>query len=131
MVLTMIQINKPPPLELEVEGVFVEEEEVHSAETMTNKGKGHTNHDKEEYIKLMKPLFDDITKNMTKYIMKVLEFMASQFGIKGVIGDSSSSQSKENKTMGGHIFSSTGPHNRPHEFYTTPRDTAPKFIIPK
>ena len=57
MVITRIQINKSPPLEPEVEGVFVEEdvveEEVHSVETMTNEGKGHTDHDKVEYIKLM------------------------------------------------------------------------------
>ena len=30
----------------------------------TNEGKGHIDHDKEEYIKLMKPLFDEITNNM-------------------------------------------------------------------
>ena len=45
MVLIRIQSNKPPPLDPEVEGVFVEEEEVveeevHSTETMTNKGYG-------------------------------------------------------------------------------------------
>ena len=57
--------------------------------------------------------------------------MASQLGSKGVIGGSSSSQSEENKTMGGHIFSSTGPHNRPHEFQSTSRPTTAKFIIPK
>ena len=62
MVLTRIQINNTPPLELEFEGIFVEEEEVeeeevHSVETMTNEGKGYTDHDKEEYIKLMKHLF--------------------------------------------------------------------------
>ena len=69
MVLKMIQINKPPPLDPEVEGVFVEEEEVvveevHSAETLINEGKGYTDHDKVEYIELMQPLFDDITNNM-------------------------------------------------------------------
>ena len=66
MVLTNIQINNPPPFEPKVEGVFVEieEEEVHSAETMTNEGKGLSD-DKEEYLKLIKPLFDYITKNMT------------------------------------------------------------------
>ena len=58
MVLIRIQINNPPPLEPEVEGVYVEEEEeVHPIETMTNKGKGLPD-DKEEYIKLMKPIFD-------------------------------------------------------------------------
>ena len=44
MVLTRSQINNPPPLYPEVQSVFVEEEEVveeevHSAETMTSKGK--------------------------------------------------------------------------------------------
>ena len=33
--------------------------------------------------------------------------------------------------MGEHIFSRTRPHNRPHEFQSTPRPTAPKFLIPK
>ena len=61
MVLTRSQINNSPPLEPEVEGVFakeeeveVEEEEVHSVETMTSEGKGYTDHDKVEYIKLCK-----------------------------------------------------------------------------
>ena len=54
-----------------------------------------------------------------------------QFGSKGVIGDSSSSQSGEKKTMGEQIFSRIGPHNRPHKFQITPRPNAPKFIIPK
>ena len=71
MVLTRIQSNKSPPLEVEVEVVFVEEEEVveeevHSTETMTNEGKGYTDHDKVEYIKLIQPLFDDITENMNQ-----------------------------------------------------------------
>ena len=71
MVLKLSQINNPPPLESEVEGVFVEEEEVeeeevHSVETMTNEGKGHSDHEKEEYNKLMKPLFDYIKNNMTQ-----------------------------------------------------------------
>ena len=118
MVLTRIQINKSPPLEPEVEGVFVEieGEEVHCVETMTNEGKGHTDHDKEEYIKLMKPLFDDITNNMTQQLMKGFKLLVSQFGSKGVIGDISSSQSKEKKKMDEHIFSRTGPHNRAREF---------------
>ena len=73
MVLKRSQSNNPPPLEPKVEGVFVEieEEEVHSTETMTNKGRGHTDHDKKEYIKLMRPLFYDITNNMTHYLIKV------------------------------------------------------------
>ena len=62
MVVTRSQINKPPPLYIEVEGVFVEEEEVeeevHFAETMTSEGKGPTDHEKIEYIKLIKNIFD-------------------------------------------------------------------------
>ena len=51
LVLNMSQMNNSPPLDPEVEGVFVKEEkiveeEVHSAETMTNEGKGYTDHDK-------------------------------------------------------------------------------------
>ena len=97
---------------------------------MNNEGKRLPD-DKEEYIKIIKPLFDEITKNTSQHLMNGFKFMASQLGSKGVIGGSSSSQSEENKTMGGHIFSSTGPHNRPHEFQSTPRPTAPKFLLPK
>ena len=108
MVLTRIQSNNPPPLEPEVEGVFVEEEDVHYVETMTNEGYGiHDDKNKEEYIKLMKPLFDDITKNMNQDLMKGFELLASQFGSKGVIRDNNSTQSEEKKTMGEHIFSRT------------------------
>ena len=83
MVLNRIQINKPPPLEPEVQGVFVEEEEVeeeevHFAETMTNVGTRHTN-DKEEYIKLMKPIFDYITNKLNQWLMKGFELLVSQF----------------------------------------------------
>ena len=111
----MSQINNTPPLEPEVEGVFVEEEEVeeeevHSTETMNNKGKGLSD-DKEEYLKLIKHLFDYITNNMTYNILKGFELMAIQLGSKGVIGDSSSSQSEEKKTMGGHFFTSIDPMN--------------------
>ena len=68
---------------------------------------------------------------MNQQLMKGFELLISQLGSKGVIGESSSSQSEEKKTMGEHIFSRTGPHNRPHEFESTPRPTAPKFLIPK
>ena len=110
-------MNNPPPLELEVEGVFVEEEvveeQVHYAETMTNEGKGYTDDDKVEYIKLIQPIFYYITNNMNQQLMKGFKLLVSQFGSKwGVIGDSSSSQSAEKKTIGEHIFSRT----RPHEF---------------
>ena len=47
------------------------------------------------------------------------------------MADSSSSHSEEKKTMGGIFFSRTGPHNRPHEFQSTPRPKSPKFFIPK
>ena len=42
---------------------------------------------------------------MSQNIAKGFELMASLMGIKGIIGDSGSSQSVENKTMGEHIFS--------------------------
>ena len=80
MVVKRSQINKPPPLDPKVEGVFVEEEEVdeeevdeeevHYTEIMTSEGKGYTDHDKVEYIKILQPLFYDITKNMNQHIMK-------------------------------------------------------------
>ena len=77
MVLARSHSNKSAPLELEVEGGFIEEEKVHSAWTMTNEGKGYTDHDKVEYIKLMQPLFDDITKNMNQQLMKGFELLVS------------------------------------------------------
>ena len=137
MLLTRIQSNKSPPLDPEVEGVFVEEEEVveeevHSAETMTREGKEYTDQGKVEYIKIIQCIFDEITNKMNQHLMKGFELLVIQFGRKlGVIGDSSRSESKEKKTMGEHIFSRTGPHNRTHEFQSTSRPTLPKFIIPK
>ena len=113
MVVTRSQINKPPPLDPEVEGVFVGgeevvEEEVHFVETMTSEGKGPTDHEKIEYIKLIKPLFDDIMKNMNQQLIKGFELLVSQFGSKlGVIGDNSGVQLEEKKIMGENIFSRT------------------------
>ena len=78
MVLIRIQINNPPPLEPEVEGVFVEEEEVHSAETMTNEGYGlQDDKNKEEYLKIMKYLFYDLSNNINHQLMKGFEFFTS------------------------------------------------------
>ena len=48
---------------------------------MTRDEKG-TSYDGEEHIKIMKPLFDNITKNMTQQLMKGFELLASQFGSK-------------------------------------------------
>ena len=50
MVVKTIQINKPPPLDPKVEGVFVGgekvvEEEVHFAKNMTREGKGPNDHE--------------------------------------------------------------------------------------
>ena len=115
-----------------VGGEEVVEEEVHFATTMTSEGKGPTDHENTEYIKLIQTLFDDITNNMNQHIMKIFKLLVSQFGSKlGVMGDNSSLHSEEKKTMGDHIFSRTGPHNKPHEFQSTQRPTVPKFIIPK
>ena len=84
---------------------------------MISKGKKYTDQGKVEYIKLIKPIFDEITSNMNHNLMKVFKLLVSQFGSKlGLMVDSSSSQSEEKKTMGEKIFSRTGPHNRPHEF---------------
>ena len=87
IVLKRIQINNPPPLDPKVEGVFVEEEEVdeeevHSTEIMTSEGKGYTDHDKVESIKLLQTIFYDINKNMNQHLMKGFELLVSQFGSK-------------------------------------------------
>ena len=78
IILKRIQINKPTTLDPEVEGVFVGgedvvEEEVHFAETMTSEGKGPTDHEKIEYIKLIQPIFYYITNNMNQHIIKGFE----------------------------------------------------------
>ena len=77
MVLKRIQISNLPPLEPGVEGVFVEEEvveeEEHFAETMTSEGKGPTDHENIEYIKLIQPIFYYITNNMNQHIIKGFE----------------------------------------------------------
>ena len=70
MVLERSKINKPPPLDPEVESVFVGgeevvEEEVHFVETMTRDEKG-TSYDSEELIKIMEPIFEDMNKNIMK-----------------------------------------------------------------
>ena len=104
---------------------------------MVHDGEDYTK-EKMEYLKLIKPLFEEISKDMTQHmvyrtqqIAKGFELMANQMGSKGIIGDSGSSQSAEKKTMSERIFSQMGSHNRTHEFYITPRHTVHKFIIPK
>ena len=89
---------------------------------MAHKGEDYTK-EKMEYLNLIKPLFEEISKDMTQHmvdmsqhIAKEFELMASQMGSKGIIRDSGSSQSTEKKAMGEHIFSQIGPHNRPNEF---------------
>ena len=100
MVLKMSQINKPLPLDLEVEGVFVGgeevvEEEVHFAKNMTSEGKGPTDHENMEYIKLIHPIFYDITKHMNQHLMKGFKLLVSKFRSKlGVMGDNNSLHSK-------------------------------------
>ena len=58
-----------------------------------------------EYIKLIQPIFYDITNHMNQHLMKGFKLLVSQFGSKlGVTEDNSSSQSEEKKTMGEKIF---------------------------
>ena len=127
MVLTRSQINKPPPLESELEGCRLVEEELEGKKVPLTKAMAHEGEDytkeKMEYIKLIKPLFEEISKDMTQHMVyitqqieKGFELMASQMGSKGIIGDSGSSQSAEKKTMGENIISRTRPHNRPMNF---------------
>ena len=58
-------------------------------ETITRDEKG-TSYDGEENIKIMKPLFDGITKNMTYHLIKGFKLMASQLRGKLVEGGSRS-----------------------------------------
>ena len=89
---------------------------------MAHEGEDYTK-EKMEYLKLIKPMFEEISNEMTQNMVymtqqreKGFKLMASQMGRKGIIGDSGSSELVEKKTMGEHIFSQIGPHNRPHEF---------------
>ena len=80
---TRSQRNQPPPLEIEIESAFGEEEEegeeVYSVETMAKDGKGNSYMaEKEEFSKFMKPFFDDIIRQ----IMQGFELMASQIASK-------------------------------------------------
>ena len=116
MVLTRNQRNKPPQLESKLEGARLVEEELEEkkvplTKAMAHKGEDYTK-EKMEYIKIIKPLFEEISKDMTQHmvdmtqqITKGFELMASQMGSKGIIRDSGSSQSSEKKEMGEHIFS--------------------------
>ena len=52
-------IIQGPPLEIETKSVFVEDE------TMTSDEKG-TSYDGEEHIKIMEPIFEDVTNNIMK-----------------------------------------------------------------
>ena len=74
---TIIQV---PPLYIETKSAFVEEEKIKKQEkatifleTMTRDEKG-TSYDGKELIKIMEPIFEDMTKN----IMKGFEFLAIQ-----------------------------------------------------
>ena len=142
MVLERSKINKPPHLEFEFENARLVEDELEEknvplTKAMAHEGEDYTK-DKMEYLKLIKPMFEEISKDMTQnmvdmtqHIPKGFELMAIQMGSKGIIGDSGSSQSAKKKTMGEHILSRTGPHNRPHEFQSTPSPTTPKIFIPE
>ena len=78
---------------------------------MAHEGEDYTM-EKMENIKLIKPLFEEISKDMTQNMVymtqqreKGFKLMASQMGRKGIIGDSGSSQLAEKKTKGENIFS--------------------------
>ena len=63
--------SQGPPLDIETNSAFVEEE------TMTRDEKG-TSYDGEEHIKIMEPIVEDMNKNL----MKGFEFLAIQLGRK-------------------------------------------------
>ena len=70
MVLKRIQINKPPPLESELKGARLVEEELEERNVPLTKAMAHEGEDytkeKMEYIKLIKPMFEEISKDMTQ-----------------------------------------------------------------
>ena len=66
----MSTIRQVPPLDIETKSAFVEEEkkvgeEDNFLETMTRHEK-RTSYDGEEIIKIMEPIFEDMTKNIMK-----------------------------------------------------------------
>ena len=66
MVLKIIQSNKPPPLESELEGARLVEEEleeknVHLTKATAHEGEDYTK-EKMEYLKITKPLYEEISK---------------------------------------------------------------------
>ena len=76
------KIIQVPPLDIETKSAFVEEEKKGRRrqifeETVTSDEKG-TSYDGEENIKIIKTLFDEITKNMTHHLMKGFKFMDIQ-----------------------------------------------------
>ena len=62
MLLKMIQINKTPPLESELEGARLVEEELEEKKVPLTKAIAHEGEDytkeKMEYLKLIKPMFE-------------------------------------------------------------------------
>ena len=62
MVLKRSQINKPPPLEYELEGAWLVEEELEEKQVPLTKAIAHEGEDytkeKMEYLKLIKPMFE-------------------------------------------------------------------------
>ena len=62
MLLKRIQINKTPPLEFELEGVRLVEEELEEEKVPLTKAMAHEGEDytkeKMEYLKLIKPMFE-------------------------------------------------------------------------
>ena len=69
MVLTRIQSNKSPPLESELEGARLVEEELEEkkvplTKAMAHEGENYTK-DQMEHLKLIKTLFEEISKEMT------------------------------------------------------------------
>ena len=73
MVLKRIQINKPPPLEYELEGARLIEEELQGKHVPLTKAMDHEgedyNKEKMEYIKLIKPTFEEISKEITQHMV--------------------------------------------------------------
>ena len=73
MVLKRIQINKPPPLEYELEGSQLVEEELEATKVPLTKAMAHEGGDytkeKMEYLKLIKPIFEEISKEITQHMV--------------------------------------------------------------
>ena len=76
----------------------------------------------------LKKFIKTYLEDMSKIYMQGFELLSIQLGGKSTPGSSNSSPHDEKKTHGEAIFSTIGPHNRPHEFKNQTGPKIPNFL---